>query len=397
MKSSESFRQPVALVLSSEINGLGVIRSLGMENVPVFALDPNPLAVGLYSKYAKKITCPDPLQSEDAFIQFIIRIGQDLKVPGILFPTTDIYVAALAKAREQLGPLFKIPFAPWEVIKRIVNKGEQYELAKGAGIPIPQTFTPKSVQQAREVGTTLRYPVILKPVYSHPFVVQYWIKGKNVHTAEELVHQYETYYKAGHPMLIQEMIQGDIDRLYEFSSYLSPTGELLGSFVQRKLEQYPADFGTGTLFESAHDTNLSDLGLRVLKAFGFYGLSNIEFKKDPSDGQFKMIELNPRTTHANFLSTACGMNLPYLVYQDMGGKVNRRMPPLCEGKWVFAEQRLFKQRKWPFLKKKNGRASSMIGYNHAIFSYRDPLPEAIFFYAALKRLLKRTLKRIGLK
>lgn len=383
----------MAIVLNAGVNGLGVIRSLGIKGIPVLALDPHPFAVGLHSKYAEGIPCPDPLCSEEGFIERLLQVGKTINAPGILFPTTDLYLAAVAKARGRLEPYFKTPFPPWEIIKSIVDKGEQYKKAREAGIPVPQTYTPENTEKAKEIGMSLRYPLILKPVYSHPFVAKYWIKAIKVNALEELIREYETYHCAGYPMLIQEFIGGRVDRLYEFSSYVDQRGDPLGTFVQRKLDQYPQDFGTGTFFESVKEPGLVELGLRVLKAFGFYGLSHVEFKRDPLDGQFKMIELNPRTTHCNSLSTVCGMNLPYLAYQDMVGKRVQEPAPLQNGRWIYLEERLFLQRKWPFPGRRD-RSARKDRLVYAVFSTQDPLPEGVFFLAVLYRWIKKGFKRL---
>jgi predicted ATP-grasp superfamily ATP-dependent carboligase len=96
---SRSQDKPVALVLNSQVNGLGVIRSLGMKEVPVLALDPDPFAVGMHSRYVKeKAVCPDPLHNEEAFVNLLISIGKEMNVPGILFPTTDAYVVAVVNS-----------------------------------------------------------------------------------------------------------------------------------------------------------------------------------------------------------------------------------------------------------------------------------------------------------
>ena len=397
--------KPVALVMNCGINGLGVIRSLGAKGVPVLALDPAPLAIGLYSKYARKIICPDPLCSEEAFVEFLIDIGRRLPVRGMLFPTSDPYVVAIAKARDKLENYYWIPFSPWEVIREIVDKETQYKKAMEAGIPIPETFFPKSVSDVREIGKAIKYPVILKPAYSHPFVAKYWIKAVKVNSLEELIEKYQMYTCAGHKMLIQEIVGGTAARLYEFFSYTNIQGETLAIFVQRKLEQYPTDFGTGTVFESVDEPRIVELGLRLLKAFDYYGISFSEFKRDPLDGGFKLMELNPRTTHCNSLSTACGVNFPYIVYENMLGKAVENTNAFSCGRrtglaslgvrWIHLEERLFKQRRLTVREGRRGLTKNK-RYIFSIFAFNDPLPELVYLCKALYSRGHNFLRTFGL-
>ena len=48
--------------------GLDVVRDLGRHGVPVLALDPDPAAIGLRSRYAAGRVCPSPLADEEAFL-----------------------------------------------------------------------------------------------------------------------------------------------------------------------------------------------------------------------------------------------------------------------------------------------------------------------------------------
>jgi len=396
--------KPVALVMNSWISGLGVIRSLGVKGVPVLALDPDPLAIGLYSRYARKVICPDPLLSEKAFVELLIDIGKRLPTRGILFPTADPYVVAIAKARDKLEKYYWIPFSPWGVIKEIVDKETQYKKAMKAGIPIPETFFPKSKLEVKEIGKTIKYPVILKPAYSHPFVMKYRIKAVKVESLEELIKKYEIYTSAGHKMLIQEIVGGEEDELYEFFSYTNMEGEPLAIFVQRKLEQFPSDFGTGTVFESVDEPRIVELGLKLVKAFGYYGISFSEFKRDPRDGQFKLMELNPRTTHCNSLSTACGVNFPYIVYKNLLGKAVENITATSYGRrtglaslgvrWINLEERLSKQRKISLKGERRGFFTNK-RYIFSIFAFNDPLPELAYIFCALYIRGRNFLKALG--
>lgn len=382
--------KPVALVLNSQVSGLGVIRSLGMKGISVLALDHDPLAIGLYSRYVKrKVICPDPLRQEEAFVNLLISVGKEMDVPGILFPTTDAYVVAVVRSRAELEKYYQIPFSPWKAIKEIVDKEHQYKKAMKADIPIPKSYFPKDYQETKQIGKEIGYPVILKPAYSHPFVIKYIIKAVKVNSCKELIEKYQKYTSAGHKMIIQEIIEGDADRLYEFVSYANSKGEPIAIFVGRKLEQYPPDFGSGTVFESVDEPRIVELGTQLLKAFNYHGISFSEFKLDPKDDQFKLMEFNPRITHCNSLSTECGVNLPYIAYQDARGYNQNTiiLPDRYGIKWVHPEMGLFKRKKIIYYGKYGLPRPKKLVY--AIFSFDDPMPDFFFFIGSLYRRVKR--------
>ncbi len=62
-----------------------------------------------------------------------------------------------------------------------------------------------------------------------------------------------------------------------------------------------------------------DAGLRFLAALDYRGLSQVEFKRDPRDGRYKLMEINPRLFQWHGLAAACGVDLPRLAYADLLG------------------------------------------------------------------------------
>ena len=60
---------------------------------------------------------------------------------------------------------------------------------------------------------------------------------------------------------------------------------------------------------------IAEIGIRFLKSIKFVGIAQIEFKYDPQDQQYKLLEINARPWFWVSLTAACGMNLPYLLYK----------------------------------------------------------------------------------
>ena len=50
------------------------------------------------------------------------------------------------------------------------------------------------------------------------------------------------------------------------------------------------------------------------------GLSQVEFKRDPRDGSFRLMEVNPRLWQWHGLASACGVDLPVIAYRDLTGE-----------------------------------------------------------------------------
>src|SRR5436190_9311258 len=88
--SPASSERPNALVFNCHITGLSVARSLAAHGVRVISLDPDPRGLGQASRaVAARYSCPNPLEDERAFVDFLLARADDLGEGAVLFPTND--------------------------------------------------------------------------------------------------------------------------------------------------------------------------------------------------------------------------------------------------------------------------------------------------------------------
>ena len=118
------------------------------------------------------------------------------------------------------------------------------------------------------------------------------------------------------------------------------------------------------------------LARRGAKKHAFYHVVATD-SRNPRDGKFKLMEINPRLWQWHGLATACGIDLPRIAYADLVGD-----PPLTatmngEGKrWVITllpGERPALQ--WP-------------PYADAVFARDDPKPAAVHLARVLRSALR---------
>jgi len=299
------------------VNGLAAIRSLGRVGAPVLAVDHRPWALGLRSRYALPVLAPDPGEDEDGFSALLARLGDELGQPAPIFPTHDEGLNAIARRRDELGSRFLYPFPPWGLLERLQNKREQLEVARAAGVDVPTTGHPRSAAEALAVADDVGYPVLVKPADPVAFKRRHRRQAFRCETRAQLEEAYAV--SEPHEPMVQELVPGGDDALYTLGSYLDAGGTPLGLFSGRKLRQTPRLVGTCRVGEAVWVQEVVDQGLRLLAAFGFSGLSQVEFKRDPRDGRYKLMEINPRLFQWHGLAAACGVDLPRLAYADLLG------------------------------------------------------------------------------
>ena len=96
-------------------------------------------------------------------------------------------------------------------------------------------------------------------------------------------------------ILIQDLIPGDGDYQYSFCSFFKQ-GQPQASVVTCRRRQHPFEFGrASTYVESVEMPLLEEYSTRFLREIDFYGLVEMEFKRDARDGQYRLLDVNGRT------------------------------------------------------------------------------------------------------
>ena len=300
------------------VNGLAAIRSLGRRGLRVLALDHRPHALGFRSRYAEQRLAPDPLDDEKGFVEALRSLAEETDDALPVFPTHDEHVNAIARHARELGERFRYPFPSWEVLERIQSKRHQLETAKSVGVPVPHTLYPGSAEEAQAAGEELGFPLIVKPSANVGFRRSHKRQLFRCENTAELERAYEA--AAAYEPMVQELIPSGPEEMYTLGSYLDRDGRALGLFSGRKLSQTRGYMGSARVGESIWVEEVVEQGLALLRALGFHGISQVEVMRDPRDGRYKLLEVNPRLWQWHSLAAACGVDLPWIAYRDLVGE-----------------------------------------------------------------------------
>ena len=311
---------PAAVFQVSYACGLDIVRDLGARHaVPVLALDADPAAIGLRSRWAAGMVCPDPLEDEEAFVTWLETLGPRLPQRAVVFPSHDEYIWPLSRHAERLEPWFIVPFSRWDAMQRVHDKRAQMEAAWRVGVDTPKTVFVSSGAELEAAAGEVRFPAVLKPVESLAFKLRFHRHILDVETPAELQRVYDKVDDLG-VLMLQERIPGGEHELWTVGSYLDAGSRPLAVFTGHKLRQYPHAGGSCLAGVSRWDQGLAEAGLRLLQELRFHGVSQVEFKRDPRDGRFCLMEVNARHWKWHSLAAACGVNLSFAAYSDAVGR-----------------------------------------------------------------------------
>jgi predicted ATP-grasp superfamily ATP-dependent carboligase len=391
-KQPDSAAPTGAIVLGGDYQGLGIVRSLGRHGVPVCVID-DEHSIARVSRYTGCWARVADLGDEQRLVEDLLRIGHDRGLEGwVLFPTRDETVAAISRNRERLAAAFRVPTAAWETIQWAWDKRKTYELAESLGVPAPRTWRPDSVAALEAIDG--QPPFAVKPAIKERFFYETKAKAWRADSAEELRVLVTRAMEIIDPgeVLVQELIPGDGRQQYAYCA-LCEEGEPLATMVARRLRQHPPEFGrASTYVETVEAPGLEELSARLLAKIRFSGLAELEFKLDPRNGKFKLLDFNARTWGYHTIAGQAGVDFPYLLFRRQLEHPVDLHRARAGVRWVriltdlpsaIGEIRRGRLRTGPYLR------SLRRAQIEAVFSREDPLPGlaeiALIPYLAVKR------------
>ena len=372
-------------------NALGVVRGLGRRGIPVLFLDSDRRHPARYSRSVdRRLVCPDPNESEIQFVDFLRDVAKRSRDKYMIIPAGDAEVIAISKHKEELQHFCLLPLPSFEVVKKLANKKEFYKLLNQMSVQHPRTYFPEDISELELIGRDIGYPYIIKPAYSHLFVKKFRTKCFLINSRRELTRAIEKLRDEKLEVMIQKIVPGK--DMYAFCAFFNNRSEPIAVCGYDKLRQYPPDFGSGSLCKSRWRQVPIDSAIRILKGIGYQGIAAPEFKKDPSDGEYKLLEINARTILQSSLSPGCGVDVEYIAYLDTIGQYGggTRLPK--EGiLWIDEISDLLSC----LVQLKDGRlklgeiVTSLRGEKeYATFAWDDPIP----FFVHLSNLSSAALR-----
>lgn len=379
------------ILLGNHIQGLGVARichKLGME---VHLFNEEELCVTRFSNTCSK------------FYRFtgeqdLLKKLQKHNVPkhqALLMPTNDRWVGFLADNYQELSKWYKLSIPGPEVTDICYNKIKTYTRAKEMGIPIPESFFPKSAEEVAAMQDDIVYPVVIKPAVMHKFFTKL---GKKVYLCRNQLELMENYRLATEvivpeEIIIQEFLAGGPTKLYSFGSFCSGS-KVWGSFVANRIRQKPMDFGVSTTFaRTVVNPRIDELATRFLTGIEYFGVSETEFMYDEKTQDFKLIEINPRTWKWHTISNSIGINLIGMLIDYLNGEALQEQHNQLEG--IAWTERLtdtyvvITEAMKGRLNYANYLKTLMNKKEYACFSWKDPMPGLMYIAMSPYLLLSR--------
>src|SRR4029077_1378226 len=253
--------------------------------------------------------------------RLILEWGARFQHKPVLFATSDWFARFLSHREDGLKDRFLFHWVPPALFSTIVDKGTMARFCERAGVKVPRTHITRPEDDMAQVARDFVYPCLVKPM--HRYTASFPVESAKVlvtKNAQEAQAFFEKYPHMKGATLMQELIEGDDDQVFQYTALVNARGQIAAHSTVRKLRQYPAGYGSMCYGQTERNEDLAAEGRKLILALGYRGLGSLEFKRREKDGGYYFIEMNPRLPWYNGIFADAGVNLPHLAYLDLTGQ-----------------------------------------------------------------------------
>ncbi len=286
-----------------DFSGSQACRSLREEGYEVILVNSNPATIQTDLEMADKVYI-EPLNAET-----IVKILEKERVDGILAGMGGQTALNLCSELADRGDLDRLGVKLLGTQPHAIAMSEDRELFKEAMVridePICKSLTVTSLQEAREAVKWIgSYPVLVRPAYTLGGT-----GGGIAHNDEDLsqIVGRGLAYSRIHQVLIEESVLGWKEYEYEVMRDGNDNCIVLCS-----MENFDAmGIHTGESIVCAPAQTLSDedhqrlrsSSIKVIRALNIEGGCNVQFAFNTENGDYRLIEVNPRVSRSSALAS----------------------------------------------------------------------------------------------
>jgi predicted ATP-grasp superfamily ATP-dependent carboligase len=313
---------PPAVLLGGEAIAVSACRSLGWAGVRVHALGDRRDPVRRSRWCSEFVAVGSKEGVVERYLEWLESSGPR---GAVILPCDDYGVELIARSRARLRDWGYLPVeGDDELMLAMLDKERTYELARAAGVPTPRSATVRSAGEALGAVDGFDPPVGLKPLHAHEWAKHRSEKFIVAGDRNELRTVADWAFAPGVPMLMTEVIPGPETEICTYFTYVDRSGEPVFDYTKSKIRQWPKRSGLTCYQVSDRRPEVIEAGRRLVGGIGLRGVAVPEFKRDPRDGDWKLIEVNHRFTGSLDLTRHCGIDMALIAYDSTAGRPVRR-------------------------------------------------------------------------
>jgi protein-tyrosine-phosphatase/predicted ATP-grasp superfamily ATP-dependent carboligase len=295
---------------------LSTVRSLGRKGIEVHVAPFDFRAPALASRYIKGIHfLPYYLDGGREWLD-AIRALLDAQGFSLVIPCDERGLLPLCLHRGELEAFCPLAIPSPKSLEIFFDKVKTRELAESVGVPVAPGRMLARSDTVDSIVADIGLPAVIKEPMSYALPELYVRTSTRIVGERGALGDWLARHDHAGPILLEQMFPG-------FGlgvSVLCDRGTVLQAFEHHRAHEMN---GSSYYRKSAPlDPVRLDAVERMVKASDYTGLAMFEFKVDPADGSWILIEVNARPWGSLPLPVSIGIDFPYRLYQLLA----RRQP-----------------------------------------------------------------------
>lgn len=270
------------------------------------------------------------IEDPDVLVKAVREVAEEYpEARSIVLASADWLVRTIVEQRHRLEDLVVVPYVETDVLDLMTDKARFTALCAELGVPHPRTVTVRA-GLVRAADVDLAYPVVVKAASTAEYHHVEFAGKKKVEVAAtpaelEAILGRIAGAGFGGELVVQEFVPGGDDEMAAVNLMSWPDGAArFALFGQVLLEEYtPGALGNSVAQITGPSEETVENARRLVDHVGWRGFANIDVKRDPRDGVYRFLELNPRVGRSGYSVTAAGYNVARMYVEAFIEQVPR--------------------------------------------------------------------------
>ncbi|MCT9081371.1 carboxylate--amine ligase [Streptomyces fulvoviolaceus] len=303
--------------------GVGAIRSLGRLGVPMYAITEDRYTPAAASRYLTRAFVWPTTGTEEPgrLVEGLNRIGRRIGRPAVLVPTDEEAAVLIAEHHHELAGRFLFPPVEPGLPRRLASKQGLHELCVEHGIASPSAAFPQTYGDIVAFAEKAVFPVVAKNREAFVRRSRPAVNGTTRIATREGLLALARDWGEQPGVILQEYLPREEAEDWIVHAYFDRDSAPLAMFTGVKVRSWPPHAGMTANAYVVDNPELADLAARFIKQIGFTGIIDLDLRFDRRDGQYKLLDFNPRMgAQFRLFENESGVDVVRAMHLDLTGR-----------------------------------------------------------------------------
>ncbi|MCC2279736.1 ATP-grasp domain-containing protein [Streptomyces morookaense] len=303
--------------------GVGAIRSLGRLGVPMYAVTEDRWTPAALSRYltAGFVWPTTGTEPAEELVAGLLGIGRRIGRPAVLVPTDEEAAVLVAEHAAELAGSFLFPPVEQGLPRRLASKQGLHELCTEHGVPTPATLFPVSFEEIEKYASVARFPVVAKNREAFERRRRPAVHGTTRIGGPRELLDLAREWGPEPGVILQEYLPREEAEDWIVHAYFDAESAPLALFTGVKVRSWPPHAGMTANAYIVDNPELAAMAEQFIKRIGFCGIIDLDWRFDRRDGQYKLLDFNPRMgAQFRMFENEAGIDVVRAQHLDLTGR-----------------------------------------------------------------------------